>query len=219
MSCPTLDQGAQVLVVGKHGDKAASELRHIPIEPAAANLNVSDYVLTLSPDGALAVHGTEKFRGDHNAEQRRDLADPATRQQLLEKHLAQVMPGAQVTTLAVERPRPLHRRDQLHLLRVAARARGGRRAGTLSMAISLYPHDLSGVYAELSARTTDVFVDHPWRTRNVMRYVLPRGWRVEDLPAGGEVKSQHLAFTQTITRTPDGFIVDEDAGSSRAASR
>ena len=78
------------------------------------------------------------------------------------------------------------------------------------MAISLYPHDLVGNYAEQSARKTDIFLDHPWRTRNVMRYVLPAGLMPVDLPTGGTVTSEHLSFTQIITKTADGFIVDEN---------
>src|SRR5206468_11120434 len=80
----------------------------------------------------------------------------------------------------------------------------------LSMALSLYPHDLSGNYAEQSTRKTDIFAEHPWRTRNVMRYVLPAGYAVAELPEGGTVKSEHVVFTQKITKTDDGFIVDED---------
>ena len=78
------------------------------------------------------------------------------------------------------------------------------------MAVSLYPHDLTGSYAEQSTRKTDIFIDHPWRTRNVMRYVLPAGYAVAELPSGGTVKGDHVSFTQVITKTADGFIVDED---------
>ena len=82
--------------------------------------------------------------------------------------------------------------------------------GTLTLPVSLYPHDLSGTYAEQSSRKMDLFFDHPWRTRNVMRYVLPPGFVVEDLPRGGSVQGPLVQFTQTITKTNDGFIVDED---------
>ena len=60
---PAMDQGALTLIVGQHGEKPASELRTIPVSPAHANLNVSDYVLTLSEDGSLAVRGTERVLG------------------------------------------------------------------------------------------------------------------------------------------------------------
>lgn len=212
---PTMDQGALALIVGAHHSKGAakasgSALATIPVAPAEANLNVSDYVLTVRPDGALEVSGTEKFRGSHNAEQRRDFADPATRRARLEQHLAQIMPGTQVTSLEVS-DLSLGREEVSYTFVAVLPSRATKQGdGTYAMALSLYPHDLAGNYAEQSRRKTDIFVDHPWRTRNVMRYVLPAGWSVADLPVGGTVKSDHVSFTQTVTRTSDGFIVDED---------
>jgi Tfp pilus assembly protein PilF len=207
---PTTDQGALALIVGKHGNTSASELVTIPVQRADANLNVSDYVLSLKPDGALDVRGTEKFRGSHNQEQRRDFADTATRRDRLEKYLADVMPGTHVRELDVS-DLALAREDISYTFAATLPERASKQSdGSFSMALSLYPHDLTGNYAQLSARKTDVFVDHPWRTRNVMRYVLPAGFSAKDLPTGGTVKTEHLAFTQTITRTSDGFIVDEE---------
>jgi cellulose synthase operon protein C len=207
---PAMDQGALTLIVGKHGDKKGSELRTIPLFGADSNLNESDYVLTLGRDGALAVRGVERFRGTHNAEQRRDFADPATRRERLEKHLAQIMPGTRVARVEVSdlslAAEEISYRFEATLPERAVRDQNG----GLTMALSLYPHDLAGNYAQQSARKTDIFLERPWRTRNVMRYVLPPGFTVADLPSGGSVKSKHLVFTQTITRTPDGFIVDED---------
>jgi hypothetical protein len=78
------------------------------------------------------------------------------------------------------------------------------------MPLSLYPHDVAGNYAGQSSRRFELFVERPWRTRNVMRYVLPAGFVVETLPSGGSVVGPHLQFTQTVTKTADGFIVDED---------
>lgn len=207
---PAMDQGALTLVVGKHGDKPTSELRTIPVSRPDDNLNVSDYVLRLGLDGTLSVHGTEKFRGTHNADQRRDFADPATRRERLEAHLAQIMPGTRVTKvdvsdLALSVAETSYTFDATLPERAVRDASGG-----LTMALSLYPHDLVGNYAEQSTRKTDIFLDRPWRTRNVMRYVVPADVAVADLPTGGTVKSKYLSFTQTITKTDDGFIVDED---------
>ncbi len=43
-----------------------------------------------------------------------------------------------------------------------------------------------------------------------MRYVLPKGYSVVDLPKGGTVTTPYLRFVQQIEKTADGFIVDED---------
>ena len=207
---PHMDQGALALIVGPHGDKSSSELVTIPVAPAEANLNVSEYVLRLQRDGSLDVRGTETFRGSHNSEQRREFADPATRRARLERHLVAGMPGTRVNEIEVS-DLGLQREEISYRFAATLPERASPQGdGSLAMALSLYPHDLAGSYAPQSERKTDIFIDRPWRTRNVMRYVLPAGLVVNDLPSGGSVKTEHLAFTQTITRTPDGFIVDED---------
>jgi hypothetical protein len=180
------------------------------VQTADANRNTSQYVLRLRDDGALVVKGSERFRGQANARQRRELADPATRRQGLERHLAQSIPGAQVDRLDVT-PLGLEVAELGYDLDAVLPARAARQPdGSWSMPVSLYPHDLAGNYAEQSARRFPLFVDHPWRTRNVMRYVLPADWSVRDLPEGGRVDGRFIRFVQKVERTADGFIVDED---------
>lgn len=207
---PPLDQGALALVVGAHGAHRGSRLTRIPVQPADANLNVSDYVLTLAPDGTLTVRGSERFRGQANAGERRDFADAAKRKETLQRHLAQIMPGAQVTQLEVT-DLSLAAEELGYTFEATLPHRAVVDAdGSLTMQLSLYPHDLTGSYGARSTRKTDVWVEYPWRTRNVMRYVLPPGFEVADLPSGGVVDGPLLSFTQIVTRTADGFIVDED---------
>lgn len=207
---PVMDQGALTLIVGAHGANRTSVLRTIPVEPADANANVSDYVLVMGRDGALAVRGTERFRGAHNAGQRREFADPARWRDRLEQHLNQVMPGARVTRVDV-RDLALSVEETGYTFEASLPERAVRGdSGSWVLALSLYPHDLVGSYAQQSSRRTTIFVERPWRTRNVMRYVLPPGVRAVALPTGGDVVSPHLAFRQTVTATADGFIVDED---------
>lgn len=203
---PTMDQGALSLIV----DGANSRLVTIPVQAAERNLNVSDYVLRLQEDGSVVVSGTERFRGHHNANERRQFADPATRKETLERQLAQGIPGAQVKSVEVS-PLGLEHEEIWYRFEAVLPQRASVAAdGSLTLPLSLYPHDLSGSYAEQSTRKRSLFFDHPWRTRNVMRYVLPPGFRVAELPAGGSVDGPHVKFTQKVTATADGFIVDED---------
>jgi hypothetical protein len=89
-------------------------------------------------------------------------------------------------------------------------SRGVVQGQTLVLPLSLYPHDLSGSYADRSSRLLDITADHPWRTRNVMRYVLAPGLSIKQLPTGGRVDGKHVRLHQRVERTADGFIVDED---------
>ncbi len=203
---PAMDQGAYALIV----DGRNSRLVTIPVDGADANLNTSNYVLRLQPDGSLVTDGEERFRGVHNAEQRSRLADVANRRANLERELAQGIPGVQVTSveatdLSLEASELGYRFGAVFPKRAVVEA-----DGSLVMPLSLYPHDVAGNYAGQSSRRFELFVERPWRTRNVMRYVLPAGFVVETLPSGGSVVGPHLQFTQTVTKTADGFIVDED---------
>jgi tetratricopeptide (TPR) repeat protein len=203
---PSMDQGALALIV----DGEKSRLVTIPVQAADTNLNVSDYTLRLADDGALVVTGHERFRGLANARERRELADPATQRLTLERHLAQSMPGARVERIEVG-PLGLDVDEVGYRFDGSLPARAAKQPdGSFVMPLSLYPHDLAGNYAEQSARRFPLFVDHPWRTRNVMRYVLPADLAVQDLPAGGRVDGRFVRFVQTITKTADGFVVDED---------
>ncbi len=203
---PTSDQGALSLIV----DGKDSRLVTIPVGPAETNLNTSDYVLTLQPDGALVVDGTERFHGFHNADQRRTFADPATRKETLERQLSSSIAGAAVAAIDVSSLALDEEETRYRFQAVLPKRAGIEADGTLVMPLSLYPHDLAGNYAEQSTRRYPLFFDHPWRTRNVMRYVLPRGFELAELPEGGVVNGQQVHFTQIITRTKDGFVVDED---------
>ncbi len=203
---PSMDQGALALVV----DGAASRLVTIPEQGADDNRNTSDYTLRLRDDGSLAVEGQERFKGQANASRRQELADPGTRRLLLERQLAQGIPGAKVESVSVT-PLGLDAEWLGYDFKATFPARAAHLPdGSWSMPLSLFPHNLTGGYAEQSTRRFAVFVDHPWRTRNVMRYVLPPGTLVPDLPMGGRVDGTFIRFVQTVTRTADGFVVDED---------
>lgn len=207
---PALDQGAMTLIVAPYGSKEKSRLATIPVSTAEDNYNESSYVLDLSPEGTLRLEGEERFRGVHNADRRGELVDPATRKEAIERTLAQILPGAAVHRVDVSKL-SLSATELSYTFAATLPNRAVRaQSGALTLPLSLYPHDLTGSYARLSTREHDVWVTYPWRTRNVMRYRLPPGFAAIDLPDGGVVETPHLRFVQRITRTEDGFIVDED---------
>jgi tetratricopeptide (TPR) repeat protein len=206
LEIPPMDQGALALIV----DGTSTRLVTIPVAPADDNINTSLYTLRLQTDGSLVVTGEERFHGSHNSRERQRFEDNASQRQTLERDLASSIPGTQVTKIDVMDL-------SLGAIEVGYRFEAilPKRAvvdndGSLVMPLSLYPHDLTGNYAETSSRRFELFVDHPWRTRNVMHYVLPPGMRVQDLPRGGRVENAHIRFIQTVVPTADGFTVDED---------
>ncbi len=207
---PDMDQGAMSLIVKEPGSDEESRLVRIPLAGAQENLNTSSYVLRLTPEGGLEVEGEERFQGVQVAEQRRELFDEATRKEDLERTLSAVLPGTRVTSVKVT-DLSLARAQVGYDFQASIPDRATTASdGSLVMPISLYPHGLARSYAERSQREQALWLSHPWRTRNVMRYRLPPGYVVVDLPKSQSVESEHLRFKQTITPTEDGFVVDED---------
>jgi Tfp pilus assembly protein PilF len=207
---PTLDQGAMALLVAPAGSEEPSRLVQIPLASADDHLNTSRYVLRVAADGTLSLRGSERFTGAGNAEHRRQLNDPATRVEEMQRSLASALPGAVVHSVEVT-DLSLSARELGYDIEATIPGRATEVGeGELALPISLYPHGLVGSYARRSERKLPVWLDHPWRIRNEMRYVLPDGWEIADLPASSRVESEHLIFTQRIERTEDGFLVEED---------
>ena len=203
---PTTDQGALAMIV----DGKDSRLVTIPVQPADSNLNTSNYVLQIQADGSLVTNGEERFRGANNARERQRLDDAANRRTVLERELAQAIPGVEVKRVDVGSLALATEEIRYSFAAVLPKRAVVESDGSLVLPVSLYPHDVAGNYADQSVRRFELFIDHPWRTRNVMRYVVPPGMQVVELPEGGDVVGTHLRFKQTITKTDNGFIVDED---------
>lgn len=206
LEIPPMDQGALALIV----DGANTRLVTIPLAPADDNSNTSLYTLRVEADGSLVVAGEERFHGSHNSRERQRFEDHASQRQTLERELASSIPGTQVTKIDVMDLSLGATEVGYRFEAILPKRAVVENDGSLVMPLSLYPHDLTGNYAETSSRRFELFVDHPWRTRNVMHYVLPPGMRVHDLPRGGRVENRHLRFVQTVVPTADGFTVDED---------
>lgn len=207
---PHLDQGAMALLVASPTSTADSELRIIPVADARENFNESNYELRLDPTGAVHFQGKEKFRGTHSADQRAELQDAAQRREVVERSLSSILPGATVERLDV-----VSSALGEQWVEYDFRGRFPNRAvqmgqGDWLMPISLYPHGLTNSYARNSHRQHEVWLNYPWRTRNVMQYRLPAGFSVSDLPASQTIESKHLHFSQLIRKTEDGFVVEED---------
>jgi transglutaminase-like putative cysteine protease/Tfp pilus assembly protein PilF len=198
---PDFDRGAFALVVGE------DRPRVIPPGAAGANENRSSYVVELSATGDARVTGAERFKGARASEARALLAREA-RAQVIEGQLAAAFAGARVVELE---PTSLALADAEVgydlVVEVPAFARGGEE---MSAPITLYPHELEAAYARGSTRTHELVLGPPGRTVNVMRFVAPEGWEVQDLPpsGGGEVEGA-LRFQQDVERTADGWTVTE----------
>ncbi|MFH1808903.1 MAG: DUF3857 domain-containing protein [Pseudomonadota bacterium] len=202
---PTVDQGAMALRVGRDG---SGELVHIPLQPAARNLNTSEYRIALDDKGTARLSGTERFWGARAARLRRQFEDPATRQEHLEREVSEGFAGAVVHAVEFSDLDDLNA-EVWYRFEASLPARAQPVDGGWRLPISLYPHGLASAYASSPQRRTDLVLDHPWRTRNVMHYTLPPGVRGRALPQPVRITTPHLVFEQRIEATAEGVLVDE----------
>jgi len=206
---PTLDQGAMGLVVPLEGP---GRLVRLPMSKASDNYNEGRVTVFVEADGGIRVEGREQFRGAPATRARRDFEDAGRRVERLERQLSSIFPG-----LELERARFTDASERfVYEYAAAVDGHGRRDERSLHIPSSLYHHQLTDAYAGPSERSTDLVLDHPWRTRNVVRYRLAPGMRIRRLPPPVEVSGPGLSFTQSFETTEDGFrVVDEVEMSER----
>jgi len=57
--------------------------------------------------------------------------------------------------------------------------------GKYIIPLTLFQHQVATAYGQLATRKYDLYSNHPWSTRNVIHYQLPKGTALESLPEGG----------------------------------
>ena len=202
---PSGDQGAMALRVTRAG---TSQLVSPPVAPAKANNNRSNYQIVVDSSGDFELHGEERFSGAFNASLRRRYADRARQKELLEQELSAGLAGVQLTSLDFS---PVDDVDKDVWYRFVAQVPGRAKVvkDGLELPLSLYPQDLVKSYAANDERLYDVVVRNPWRGENRMRYILPAGFALPDLPKDLRIDNPHLLFKQSFERFDDGFAVVE----------
>ena len=78
--------------------------------------------------------------------------------------------------------------------------------GSVSFKMLLAAHELTKKYAALAEREHDVVFSFPWTSVKTVRYVLPEGATVVELPEAFEMQTEHLDCTLTCTEQ-DGAVV------------
>jgi transglutaminase-like putative cysteine protease len=203
---PAMDQEGMALAV----DVATGAMERLspPLSPATANQNQSDYVITVGEDGSVHLQGEERFSGERAPDVRARYQDGARARETMEAELASVYPGAQVGQVTLA---DLSDLDAPAWYRFSAviPSFGTPDAEGVLLPITLYPHDLEREYAPVASRTHDVVLGFPGLTRNRMRFVLPPTLVAGPLPRETRLVTPHLDFTQVVTPTPDGYLVDE----------
>ena len=198
---PYLDQGAMALVVHPDG---TSQLTEPAKSPPSANTNRSSYTATLAPDGSMSLVGEETFRGARAARLRQEYEEPRLRRTRLEKVLGQVLPGVRVLDAAFSDLSDLEA-PASYRYEAKVDKHGVREDGTLRVPLTLFPHRVAEAYAGLAEREEDMRIDYAWTTTNVIRYALPSGMTVKQLPQSDSVDNPFISLQQTVQAVDGGY--------------
>jgi hypothetical protein len=77
----------------------------------------------------------------------------------------------------------------------------------VSFKLLLAPQDLTQHYAGLAEREHDVMLDFLWTITKTVRYVLPDGAQVVDLPEPFELDTAHVACSITCAEEEGAVVV------------
>jgi hypothetical protein len=202
---PWLDQGAMALIVHPDGK---TKLVTLPESKPNDNLNRSSYVAKLGRDGALGLKGREEFFGARASALRQEFEEVEQRRSRLEKQLNQVFTGVRIESLDFSDMSNLE--APVHYDYVAAIERyGAEERGRYIVPLTLFQHQVAASYGSVAERRYDLVGNHAWATRNVVRYELPEGAKLEALPEGVNIDSKHIALSQTVREVPGGFETDD----------
>ncbi|WP_242346433.1 DUF3857 domain-containing protein [Anaeromyxobacter terrae] len=201
---PGEDRGATVLVVNP-GAKAG--FGTIPEARPEDNRVESRFEVTLAANGGAAVRGSSRVRGAQAPQYRRAYLAEHDRRAQLERAFGRTFPGAEVTSLDVS---DLTRIEEevamsftLDVPRYALADGSGLRFTPFGDAAGY-----AESYAALSARRYDLVFGEPAVTRFTYRYVLPKGWRVVELPEAAAGETPHGAFEVRYRREADALVAE-----------
>ena len=198
---PYQDQGAMALIVHPDG---RTKLVQIPGSTSTEHRNESEYVATIDRDTRLEMTGVERFFGARASQLRRELEEKELRKTILERQLGQILAGAKITKIDFsdlsDIEAPVEYRYRFTVPRY-----GRIVEGRLLIPVALYQHQVARAYAQLAERKMPLHLDHPWSTTNQIRYELPEGATIEQLPEGVRIESKHVSLVQEVKAVPGGF--------------
>jgi tetratricopeptide (TPR) repeat protein len=199
---PSADRGANVLIVEPDGPS-----RFLTTPEAAPEDNATSLALdvTLKPDGSAAAKGTVTAKGQGAPELRRAYQTPGTRVATFEQQWAQSYPGLAASDVTVS--------DVTNLeapVSVRFTATMPRYAEVGPGLLRFFPFGAGRAFtqalAPLSERQHDVHFPGVWVNELEVRYQLPAGWTVPELPPAAVEESPFGTLRITVERR-EGAVV------------
>ncbi|QDE66617.1 cell division protein FtsK [Myxococcus xanthus] len=179
---PSADRVANVLVVEPNGK---STFLTTPEAKAADNATRMSLDVTLRADGGAEITGASSVGGQHAPDYRRAYRPEATRKSTFERAWAQSFPGLTVHEVKLSDTTRLDDNVALDFKMSIPRY-----SEVMPNGMRFLPfgtgRTYQQAYASLAQRRFDLVMSSPWTNGFLLRYALPAGWTVAELPQAVE---------------------------------
>jgi hypothetical protein len=192
---PGPDQGAPALLI-LEGD---GRFIRTPIAPASDNAVRRQLAVKLESGGSGRVEERISVSGQAAADWRQHYQSPGQRRERYEKAANAAFPGARVLELEVPRLEDLEQPVRVRGV-VTAPALMRHEGDGRVLRVGARESELARAFARLSTRQYDLVLGYPWEQIEDIRYELPPGWSVRQLPRSRELATPFGFFRLAITR-------------------
>jgi tetratricopeptide (TPR) repeat protein len=200
---PSFDQGTSVMRVSADRRDFTTTPR---FEPEANCLNDS-YTVTLGEDADVALEGARDAKGEYCGYYRYLFQEEAKRRETLEKQWRQSVPNTSIESVEFSDLKDLEQPVSYSYEGEVPDFLTTEPDGKLSFKLLLAAHELTKSYAVLAEREHDVVFRFPWANHKTVRYVLPEGAEVVELPAPFELETEHLDCSIATTAEEGAVVV------------
>jgi len=201
---PSADRVANVLVVEPDGRSTFLTTPEAKAQDNATRLNLD---VALSATGSAEVTGASTVSGQSAPDYRRAYRPEATRKSTFERAWAQSFPGLTVTEVKLSDTTRLDNDVALDFKMSIPRY-----AEVLPGAMRFLPfgtgRTYQQAYASLAERRFDLMMQGPWLNSFALRYTLPAGWTVAELPQAVE-ETTKFGYVKLSYKVEGGKLVAE----------
>ncbi len=200
---PAADQGATVMLVSEGRREFTTTPRH----DAEANVLDDTYTITLGGDSDVAIEGTRRTAGQFCPYYRANYQEEAKRRETIEKQWRRSVPNTKIKKVEFSDLKDLEQPVTYSYTGRVPDFLTAEPDGAVSFKLLLAPQNLTNSYAALAKREHDIVLRFPWTITKTMRYVLPEGATVLELPEPFEARTKHLDATITCTEEAGAVVV------------
>ncbi|HNT34118.1 MAG TPA: DUF3857 domain-containing protein, partial [bacterium] len=202
---PSMDQGAQVLVIHEGG---RFTLEQIPISPPSANLIKYRTELVLSPEGNASGRRRASFHGLFNRSIRAAYQNDAKNPQIIEQQFGSAFPGSLITDVLHSDFSALSPEEYIEFSLELPRFAHSQN-GALRFSACLFPERLTEAYAPLTTRRHQLVNHGLWQKERTLTLTLPPGSVCEEIPKDFHLDTPFGEFKRTYRHGNSKIIYEE----------